>query len=495
MLSGAGGRILCDYFNYSLPGLQNLSLHGCCIRDRDLDILAQGIEVNSSIHAIFLSKNLITDVGLIKLMTSISGNRKSSLTVLDLSSNLISLRRAATNVLDTFLHPQQDATLQLYLAHNFVLRKYESKHHYPFNKHKLEVRVHLTINGKSSRKLLAQASNYLVPHAESLLEHHHKHHHHHHHHHKHHHHHHRHQAGQTPQGAQTGLIKSEPTSPPSTTVDQHHQHPRQQLARDAIAGGRPISEPRMVPGEDPHYRRVSHTAPPPGAAGHHHPSLKPLALTPPVLTQVPKKIFIPISGAIPVMAAPSLLPLESGKQRTEVDDDDDSYSERISLPKEVGGRRREGSDESSGSDDESNENDDESDDDDDDDDASDSQYNGSMSQSQDTIESGSTQTNSVSVSTFQGSVAMASADGVNVEASPQDQSPQRVSQRMSRHLTSIRSAYGTQQPARTTIVAVRTSKAGANAATTPTSMNSPNFHTARQSTSSVSLPRIGKHGR
>jgi hypothetical protein len=60
-LASAIGRLLCDYFNYSIPGIRVLSLHRCSIGDGDLYLITQGLAVNSSLLSISLSMNMVTD--------------------------------------------------------------------------------------------------------------------------------------------------------------------------------------------------------------------------------------------------------------------------------------------------------------------------------------------------------------------------------------------------------------------------------------------------
>jgi hypothetical protein len=276
LLANSGGRLLCDYFNYSLPGLHTLCLHSCCLKDADLELLLQGVEVNSSIKSLFLSKNMITDVGCVSLLASIAGNRKSNMNLLDLSYNLVALRSAATDALHRYVHPQPAHTLQLYLAHNFVLRKHDFKHAYK----KLEVRVHLGIGGRTSRKILVQSSGYVVAHAERLLDHHHRHHHHHHHHRHHHHHHHEHHHQRQLTSAQ---VK------PHTAGPDNLREPLKSAGSSETAGQthRPVTHPSssahiVGPVHDDQNRRSDSKAPAP-------------------LTHIPKRVFIPISGAIPTI--------------------------------------------------------------------------------------------------------------------------------------------------------------------------------------------------
>ena len=88
----AAADLLSDYFNYSIPALRNLCLHGCGLRDADLTYLVRGIENNFSITSLWLSKNLITDSGLLTLIQAIRRNQRTHISILDLSDNLIQLK-------------------------------------------------------------------------------------------------------------------------------------------------------------------------------------------------------------------------------------------------------------------------------------------------------------------------------------------------------------------------------------------------------------------
>ena len=78
-LSESAGRLLLDYFNYSIPGIQKLVLHGCSISDRHLDLLSAGLGVNGSLETLVLSSNFVSDEGVVKLLTGISKNKRSAM--------------------------------------------------------------------------------------------------------------------------------------------------------------------------------------------------------------------------------------------------------------------------------------------------------------------------------------------------------------------------------------------------------------------------------
>ena len=83
------GCLLMDYFNYSIPGIKMLCLHGCGLTGDDLQLLSRGLEVNSSLESLVLSSNLIDDAGFIAVFCALYGNKKSKVMHLDLSQNLI----------------------------------------------------------------------------------------------------------------------------------------------------------------------------------------------------------------------------------------------------------------------------------------------------------------------------------------------------------------------------------------------------------------------
>lgn len=83
------GCLLMDYFNYSIPGIQMLCLHGCGLTSDDLQLLSRGLEVNSSLESLVLSSNLIDDAGFIAVFCALYGNKKSKVMHLDFSQNLI----------------------------------------------------------------------------------------------------------------------------------------------------------------------------------------------------------------------------------------------------------------------------------------------------------------------------------------------------------------------------------------------------------------------
>jgi hypothetical protein len=101
----ACNRLLSDYFNYSIPGLALLSLHGLALRDEDLDCLLLGIEVNSSLQILQLSNNLLENNGFLKVFSALKSNKKSNITTLDFTWNLISCNKVVREALDSYRPP------------------------------------------------------------------------------------------------------------------------------------------------------------------------------------------------------------------------------------------------------------------------------------------------------------------------------------------------------------------------------------------------------
>jgi len=126
-LSERCGQLLLDYFNYSVPGLVLLSLHGCALRDSDVSIIAQGVAVNSSLRELILSLNLITDEGLVELLQAVSHNKKGVLSTLDLSDNVIACKRRVRVFMDKYKSPRVGETppgIEIWLHGNMLNRPY-----------------------------------------------------------------------------------------------------------------------------------------------------------------------------------------------------------------------------------------------------------------------------------------------------------------------------------------------------------------------------------
>lgn len=129
------GLLMLDYFNYSVPGIMTVSLHGSGLADADIDLIAQSLRVNTSIRFLVLSKNVITDHGLIKLLQALEQCRHSKLACIDLRYNLIQLKKATRLQLDATSAvlgmamlksnvPVYDPQLEIFLGYNLVSRSY-----------------------------------------------------------------------------------------------------------------------------------------------------------------------------------------------------------------------------------------------------------------------------------------------------------------------------------------------------------------------------------
>ena len=99
-LSLASGRLLSDYFNYSLPGVRTLCLHGTYLQDEHVRSLSEALMINTTLQELILSRNLITDIGLISLFKGYIKNEKSSLLLLDLNCNFITCSHKVRTVFD-----------------------------------------------------------------------------------------------------------------------------------------------------------------------------------------------------------------------------------------------------------------------------------------------------------------------------------------------------------------------------------------------------------
>ena len=153
-LSRCAGKLLCDFFNYSLPGLQTLSLHGCGLKDRHLDALLMGLQVNSALRTLVLSRNLITDEGFIAVFKAVSSNKKGGIASLDFGWNLIVCRREMQSCINAYVSRSHDC-LQVHLEHNLLLRPFEPE---PSPRRRLEVRVLCSSAPSPARRAPARLS-------------------------------------------------------------------------------------------------------------------------------------------------------------------------------------------------------------------------------------------------------------------------------------------------------------------------------------------------
>ena len=124
VLSTHAGRLLCDYFNYSAPGLQELTLHGCALRDSQVELLSKGLEVNSSVRTVCLSLNLLSDLGFVLVFGAVCRNRKSRVERLDFNWNLIQCHAEMRNMLRFYKAHRLNIFMELHLMHNRIYDRY-----------------------------------------------------------------------------------------------------------------------------------------------------------------------------------------------------------------------------------------------------------------------------------------------------------------------------------------------------------------------------------
>jgi hypothetical protein len=128
-LSNSMNRLLMDYFNYMLPGITTLSLHGCKLTNRETDCLLSGLSVNQSLKYLFLSLNAIEDKGFREIVEAVKNNKKSSVVMIDFSFNLIELNKESKALLQRYFDQrrgQETTTLKLILYWNIIYTPFES---------------------------------------------------------------------------------------------------------------------------------------------------------------------------------------------------------------------------------------------------------------------------------------------------------------------------------------------------------------------------------
>lgn len=120
-VSSSSGKLVSDFFNYSVPGLRVLSLHGVGLADDHISDLVTGLSVNSSITNVVLSKNLIEDGGFCGIVKAISSNRRSLVAEIDLAWNIITgLDWRLIESLKKYSNPVFGKTLKVSLQHNHI---------------------------------------------------------------------------------------------------------------------------------------------------------------------------------------------------------------------------------------------------------------------------------------------------------------------------------------------------------------------------------------
>lgn len=120
-------NLLLDFFNYSVPGIQTITLQGLSLVSEDMKLLAKGLKVNTSLKYLSVSLNLIEDDGFYEIFLALSNSKKSSLTYLDFSWNLVSLTDSSIiKLFDSFSLPSlPDKLLTINLLHNRITSPYK----------------------------------------------------------------------------------------------------------------------------------------------------------------------------------------------------------------------------------------------------------------------------------------------------------------------------------------------------------------------------------
>ncbi|KAJ1412000.1 hypothetical protein B484DRAFT_179169 [Ochromonadaceae sp. CCMP2298] len=106
-----------------------MSLHGCSLTNADIELVAEGLAVNSSLQRLTLSLNLIDDVGFLALFRALSGNKKSQLVGLDCSYNLLQGGQAAKVAFLQYEAPHPHTQLVVNLMFNRILEYYHPAIH------------------------------------------------------------------------------------------------------------------------------------------------------------------------------------------------------------------------------------------------------------------------------------------------------------------------------------------------------------------------------
>ena len=114
-----------DYFNYSAPGIAHVSLHGMKLTDRHISELTEGLKVNTSLTSIELSGNCIEDKGFHAMVEAINCNEKCHLTYLDLSFNLITLKKNTRHQLWLYRPMDVLTVLKISLHSNPIIVEYD----------------------------------------------------------------------------------------------------------------------------------------------------------------------------------------------------------------------------------------------------------------------------------------------------------------------------------------------------------------------------------
>ena len=117
--------LVSDYFNYSLPGLVNLSLHNVQLQNDHVFPIGEALKLNTSIKYLHLSCNLIEDDGLYSIFNAINLNNKSSVIFIDLTANFITLRKKIRSLFFNYKSPILLKVIRICLYSNPIKHPYE----------------------------------------------------------------------------------------------------------------------------------------------------------------------------------------------------------------------------------------------------------------------------------------------------------------------------------------------------------------------------------
>ena len=140
-------NLLLDFFNYSVPGIHTLSLHGLGLLSEDVRLLAKGLRVNTSLQSLVLSLNMIEEDGFVEVFTAIASNKRNAVVTVDLSWNLISMGDEVIHMFDSFSGPNLPGRcLNINLSHNRINNVYT-----PLREYRTDLLVTTIETYKSSR--------------------------------------------------------------------------------------------------------------------------------------------------------------------------------------------------------------------------------------------------------------------------------------------------------------------------------------------------------
>tara|TARA_A100001015_G_scaffold310979_1_gene413328 strand:+ start:8388 stop:11726 length:3339 start_codon:yes stop_codon:yes gene_type:complete len=123
-LVSSASKLMSDYFNYTLPGIQTLSLHGCALRDADLKPIFDALECNISLTRLDLSQNLLQDATLQILLELVGRKETCPLTFIGLSWNSILLDGQSRMALNNYRSTIIGKIIVVDIAYNSILEKY-----------------------------------------------------------------------------------------------------------------------------------------------------------------------------------------------------------------------------------------------------------------------------------------------------------------------------------------------------------------------------------